>query len=125
MKDNQRQLYIDHVLDSYRRTPGTLGRSHREDRRLAGRLHDQGVRLETIRAALLLIAVRRTLRPSHAPPLAPIRSLHYALPVIDEVLAQPPEPGYLEYLAYKLERHQAAPQPNHDDPERASRQRQG
>ena len=106
MKDKRRQLYIDHVLDSYRRTPGTLGRSHREDRRLAGQLHDQGVRLETIRAALLLIAVRRTLRPSHALPLAPIRSLHYALPVIDEVLAQPPEPGYLDYLTHKLERHQ-------------------
>jgi hypothetical protein len=31
-----------------------------------------------------------------------VRTLHYFLPVIDEVIEQPPEPGYAEYLAAKL-----------------------
>jgi hypothetical protein len=32
-----------------------------------------------------------------------VRSLHYFLPVVEEVLEQPPDPGYLQYLAGKLQ----------------------
>jgi hypothetical protein len=31
-----------------------------------------------------------------------VRTLHYFLPVIDEVLHQPPDPGYVAYLDAKL-----------------------
>ena len=55
-----------------------------------------------VEAALLLAAVRRTFRPEGAAVLSPIRGLHYFLPVIDELLAQPPVPGYVEYLVGKL-----------------------
>ena len=42
-------------------------------------------------------------RSESAPPLAPIATLHYYIrPVIDELIAEPPEPGYLSYLRYKL-----------------------
>jgi hypothetical protein len=58
------------------------------------------VPLRTVRAALLLAAARRTLRSG--PPLPPVRTLHYFLPVIDEVLQQPLEPGYVDYLAARL-----------------------
>jgi hypothetical protein len=50
--------------------------------------------------ALLLATARRTLRSG--PPLPPVRTLHYFLPAIDEVLEHPPDPGYVEYLAAKL-----------------------
>ena len=50
----------------------------------------------------LLAAARRALRSPHLCPLSPIRTLHYFLPVIEEVLATPPDPGYLDYLAGKL-----------------------
>ena len=53
-----------------------------------------------VRAALLLATARRTLRSG--PPLPPVRTLHYFLPVIDEVLAQPLEPAYVEYLDDRL-----------------------
>ena len=56
--------------------------------------------LRTLRSALLLATARRTLRSG--PPLPPVRTLHYFLPAIEEVLQLPPDPGYVEYLAAKL-----------------------
>ena len=56
--------------------------------------------LRTVRDALVLAAARRTLRSG--PPLLPVRTLHYFLPVIEEILEQPPDPGYVEYLDAKL-----------------------
>lgn len=100
----QRHLYVKAVLDHYRRTPGTLGHARPEDRRLAGILYDRGVSLDQIKAALLLAVVRRTLRPKDAAPLNPVRSLHYILPLLDEIRLNPPDPGYLRYLQSKLER---------------------
>jgi hypothetical protein len=35
-------------------------------------------------------------------PLPPIRTLHYFLPVIEEVLHNAPDPGYVDYLTGKL-----------------------
>jgi hypothetical protein len=97
-----RRLYVQRVLDLYRRVPSTSGHLRRSDRRLAGELHDRGVSLEMVHAALLLAVTRRTFRSAAAPPLAPIASLHYIQPLIDELLAVPPEPGYLSYIRYKL-----------------------
>jgi len=103
-----RHVYVKAVLDHYRRTPGTLGHARPEDRRLAAALYDRGVLLERIDAALLLATVRRTFRPKDAPPLNPIRSLHYILPLLDEIRMNPPDPAYLRYLQWKLDQ-QAGP----------------
>lgn len=97
-----RQLYVNTVLDLYRKTPGTTGRVRPPDRRLAAELYDRGVPLDLVRFALVLATLRRSLRPSGASPLPTIRSLHYFLPVIDEQLADPPEPGWADYLMRKL-----------------------
>jgi hypothetical protein len=53
--------------------------------------------------APLLAVARRTHRSASAPPLAPIASLHYLRTVIHELIAQPPEPGYLSYIRHKLD----------------------
>lgn len=55
-----------------------------------------------VHAALLLGAARRTFRPQDAFPLPPIRTLHFFLPVIEEIQDSPPAPGYLQYLEGKL-----------------------
>jgi hypothetical protein len=99
-----RHLYVTAVLDHYRRTPGTPGHARPEDRRLAGILYDRGVSVEQVKAALLLAVVRRSFRPRDAPPLNPVRSLHYFLPLLDEIRLNPPDPGYLRYLQSKLDR---------------------
>ena len=97
-----RRLYIQRVLDLYRLAPGATGHLRRSDRQLAGTFHDRRVSLEVVHAALLLAVARRTFRSASAPPLARIATLHYIQPVIDEMLAAPPEPGYLSYIRYKL-----------------------
>ena len=100
----ERHLYVKAVLDHYRRTPGTIGHARPEDRRLAGILYDRGVSLEQVDAALLLATVRRSFRPRDAAPLNHVRSLHYILPLLDEIRQNPPDPGYLRYLQSKLDR---------------------
>jgi hypothetical protein len=52
--------------------------------------------------ALVLAAARRLIRPAGSPPLAPIRSLAYFLPVIEEVLHLDVNPTYFQHLRRKL-----------------------
>ena len=97
---DQERLYLEAVLMTYNSLPGTPERPSRQDRRLALDLCRRGVPLRSVRTALLLAAARRKLRSG--PPLPPVRTLHYFLPAIEEVLELPPDPGYVEYLAAKL-----------------------
>lgn len=97
------EQYVKQILDRYRRTPGTLGHIRREDRRLAIQLHQRGVPSEVVTAAFALAAARRCSRDLELPPLPPIRSMHYFLPVIEELLAGSPDADYLRYLEDKLE----------------------
>lgn len=97
-----RRLYVQRVLDLYRLAPGTTGYLRSCDRQLAGKLHDRGIALELVHDAMILAVARRTLRSENAPSLPPIATLHYIRPVIDELIAEPPEPGYLSYIRHRL-----------------------
>ena len=72
------------------------------DRRLAHQLYDRALPLKTLLTALLLASARRLTREPQAPPLQPIRSLHYFVPVIEEVLSLPLPDNYLPYLKLKM-----------------------
>jgi hypothetical protein len=95
--------YIRKVLDAYRRMPGATGVVRRNDRLLAAKLHDRGIPLVTIENAILLAAARRIFRPPDAPTLQSVRSLHYVLPVIDELLAIHVGQDYFRYVRFKLD----------------------
>jgi hypothetical protein len=97
-----RTQYVNRVLHLYRCTPGASGFARRADRCFAAALYDRQVSLEILQAALLLAAARRSRRPNDAPPLAPIASLHYFRPVIEELMAVRPDPAYLRYLRQSL-----------------------
>lgn len=98
-----RQRYVQQVIDLYRCTPGgASGFVRRADRCLAAALFDRRIPLEIVHAALLLAVARRAQRPQGATPLARIASLHYFLPIIDELLDAQPDPGYLSYLRQSL-----------------------
>jgi hypothetical protein len=96
--------YVRHVLEAYRKTPGTMGTVRRGDRMLAAELYQRGLSLTVIKNALVLAATRRLIRPANAPRLGVIRSLAYFLPVIEEVLQLRVGPEYFEYLRQKLAR---------------------
>ncbi len=98
------QQYLQRLFHAYRNTPGTLGRIRPEDRQLASQLYRRGIPLSVLETAFALAATRRGFRPFDAPPLNPIRSLRYFLPVLDELLSRPPLPeGYLAYLEDKVD----------------------
>ena len=94
--------YVRCVIELYRTIPDLAGRPRTADRRLAAALHDRGVALEIVAAAFVLATARRHDRDPGAAPLPPVRSLSYYLPVVDELLAQPPAPGYRDYLRRRL-----------------------
>lgn len=95
--------YISKVLDAYRRTPGTTGAVRRNDRLLAATLYDRGVPVVAVENALLLAASRRIFRSPDAAPLQTIRSLHYLLPVINEVLRLHVSQDYFRYLQFRID----------------------
>ena len=95
-----RNLYVQRVLELYRLMPGTTAHIRRSDRQLASNLHDRGISIDIVSAALLLAAARRTFRSGNPLPL--ISSLHYIRPLIDELVAQPTSPDYVTYLCRKL-----------------------
>jgi hypothetical protein len=100
-------IYVDTVLALYLSLPQTPPRPTHHDIRLAHDLWRQRVSLEIVEAAFLLASARRLFRDPSLPPLAPIRSLHYFLPVIEEVLANQLSRDYLRYLRHKLDSYAA------------------
>lgn len=103
--DDSQSRFVETVLALYRKLPDTPQCHSRYDRHLALQLYQQQVPLALIEAAFLLATARRLLRDPSYPPLSPIRSLHYFLPVIEELRNQPPAPSYLDYLRRKLASH--------------------
>jgi hypothetical protein len=92
--------YVAEILRLYCRLPDTPDRPRPLDRRLAAALEQRRVPLDLVRDAFLLATARRIF--SASAPLPAIRSLHYFLPILEEVQRQPLDPGYLEYLRRRL-----------------------
>lgn len=93
--------YVNRILDQYLTLPGTLSRVLRQDRRTALELYRRGVRLDIVENAFVLAIARRSFR-SDAERLEPVRCLQYFLPLVEELLREPPLPEYLDYLKGKL-----------------------
>ena len=91
------QEYVAAVLRAYVALPETLPRWHRADRGMALELFRRRIPLERIETAFVLGSARRLGRdPKLIVP--PIRSMAYFLPVIEEVLTDPPPCRYIQYL---------------------------
>ena len=97
-----RDTYRQMLVDLYLRLPETPRRLSRFDLYLVRQLGERQIPLPVIETAFLLATVRRAARRPDALPLGPIRSLHYFLPVIDELLAHPVPESYLTYLRSKV-----------------------
>lgn len=101
--DSEERRYVRALLDCYRQLPGTPRVTSRCDRKCAQALFRQGVPLGLVESAMVVAVARRTFR--RGDPLPRIRALHFFLPVIDELLEVPCDPGYVQYLTNKLEAH--------------------
>jgi hypothetical protein len=93
---------LERLLRLYLQLPHTPSRTSRYDRRLAQELQQRRIPWEVVETAFLLAMARRCLRDPSLAPLPPIRSLHYFLPVIEEVLTGDISPDYVRYLKRKL-----------------------
>lgn len=96
---------VQAILQAYRKTPGTPAKTSPGDRRAAYGLAMSGVAFEIVEIAFLLGASRRAMKPGPDP----IRSLSYFLPIVEELKAAPPTPGYAEYLRGQLQQVEAGP----------------
>jgi hypothetical protein len=105
------EQYIQRLLQRYQETPTTAGHIRPTDQQLARHLFQRGVPLALAFAAFSLAATRRIFRRSQATPLNPIRSLHYFLPILEELVADPPDPSYIEYISAKLRQHKPQSSP--------------
>jgi hypothetical protein len=99
---NERALAAEKLLALYLRLPQTPSRLSRQDRKLAWELIERKTPPEMIEAAMLLAIARRSFRDPSLPPLGSIRSFHYFLPVIEEVLSTGLSSDYVHYLRQKL-----------------------
>jgi hypothetical protein len=102
-RESVERRYIRAVLARYLWLPETPSRTSRHDRALAATLHARGIALLAVEAALLLGAARRALREPWLAPLPRVRSLHYFIPIVAEVLDNAREPD-VEYLTCLLRR---------------------
>jgi hypothetical protein len=98
-----RLRYVDTVVKNYVRLPGTPIRASRRDRLLAAALYDRGIPLPVVWAAFVITAARWAIRSPQQRRLEKIRTLYYFVPAVDEVLDSSPDPGYVDYLATKLQ----------------------
>jgi hypothetical protein len=111
------ETYRQTLIDLYLRLPDTPRCLSRFDLRLVRQLWQRQIPLTTVETAFLLASSRRAARRPDAMPLQPIRSLHYFMPVIEELLAQPVPAPYLAYLRSKvtLQPQPATPPPPRSD----------
>jgi hypothetical protein len=96
------QRYIASVLNAYLNLPETPAKASYNDRQTAAMLHARSIPLFAVESALLIASMRRLGRSSSLPPLSPIRSLAYFLPVIQEILDNPISDDYLQFLRMKI-----------------------
>jgi hypothetical protein len=96
------QAFCSAVLEGYLALPDTPNRPSRYDRSLAEAWFHRQIPLSQIQAAFALALLRRHRRASTTPPLQPIRSLHYFVPVLDEVSQQ--DSRYLDYCRFRAHR---------------------
>jgi len=96
------RTYMRMVLDLYLQIPGTPSRICANDRALARQWFARQIRIDIVETALLLGTARRMFRSSEALRLAPIRSMAYFAPVVDELVHQPSPKNYIDYLRHKL-----------------------
>ena len=93
--------YVNNIIEAFRNVPNASGRATQDDRKVAAALFKRRVPYEAVEGAFILAAERRKKRPYGRPPLKPISSIRYFLPIIKEILHTPIDPADISYLWWK------------------------
>lgn len=93
-----RERYVRRLLELYVSTPGVLGRVRQADRVLARQLYNQRIPLYVMADAFIVAAARRARHNAFSTSLPAIRSLHYFVGIVRELLDRPLGPRDIEEL---------------------------
>jgi len=102
--ENTPDFYVPAVLSLYLELPDTPPHANPLDEAWARRFCQRGIPFGVVEAALLLGSLRRSARSPQAPPLAPVRSLAYFQPIIEELLRVPVSEAFRASLRRKMQR---------------------
>jgi len=105
--ENIPDFYVQAVLNLYLELTETQ-RSSPSDEAWARHFFQRGIPFAVVEAALLLGSLRRGARSPQAPPLAPIRSLAYFQPIIEELLRAPVSEAFRASLRRKMQRFRSS-----------------
>jgi len=101
-KGCRKNQYVDKVISLYLKLPDTPVKPSNNDRITAAGFFERDIPMNIIEAALMLASIRRLSREQNIPPLQPVRSLAYFMPVIQELLDLSMPDEYLQYLRLKI-----------------------
>lgn len=93
--------YLSRVIRLYLDAPDTPEKARRNDWALAGSFYKRRIPLDTVAHAIRLATIRRLLREPDPPPLEPVHSLAYFRPLIDHLIRDPHDDGYVVYVAFR------------------------
>lgn len=102
--DGAERDYVEQVRQLFGEASCVQGTFTPSDERLAATWQARGIEFETVRRAWLLGCTRKSLALIDRPTAAPIRSLRYFAPVLEEVLAESFPPDYWSHLRFNLGR---------------------
>ena len=96
--------YVARVRGVFRQPACVQGPFGAADDRLAADWHRAGVSLETVRRAILLGSVRKSMILIDRPDSEPVRALRYFESLLDEVLDDSLPASYWRHLEFNLDR---------------------
>ena len=98
------RAYVERVRQLFGEAACVQGTFTPSDERLAAAWQARGIEFETVRRAWLLGCTRKSFSLLDRPSAAPIRSLRYFAPLLEEVLAESFPPDYWNHLQFNLGR---------------------
>lgn len=128
-EEAEEKAYVEAIREGYLSLGCGRGRFGPTDFRKARQWWNQGVPLHVVQDALLLGTCRKEVAASNELETAPIGSLYYFEPLLDEVRQAPLDVGYRYYLRFKLkqmaDQKQAVPNTDLDREDQSPDQPQG
>ena len=97
-----RRAYVAAVRRMFREPACVQGRFGLADERLAADWHGAGVSLETVRRAILLGSVRKSISLLDRPDGEPVRSLRYFASLLEEVRTESFPDSYWQHVEFNL-----------------------